>query len=68
MTDLDDSLGITVYNYPVINGSISTLIFVQAIYQEMYSEEGYTDSIYSPKASKTVPSYLHLIGGDMVML
>ncbi|MEY8355561.1 substrate-binding domain-containing protein [Lachnospiraceae bacterium 54-53] len=68
MTDLADSLGITADNYPVIDGSTSTLVLVQAIYREMYGEESYADSTYPQKASKTVPSYRRLICGEVDMI
>lgn len=64
MTATANSLGITAKNYPIIDGSTSTLPLVQAIYRAMYGDEVYEDSSYPKEASKTVPSYRRLIRGE----
>ncbi len=65
-----DSLGITEKNYPVIDGSTSTLALVQVIYRAMYGDDAQEDGNYPEEASKTVPSYRLLIHGqaDMILV
>lgn len=64
MTATAHSLGITAKNYPIIDGSTSTLNLVQAVYRAMYGDEAHEDSSYPKEASKTVPSYRRLIRGE----
>ncbi|SDG30356.1 PstS family phosphate ABC transporter substrate-binding protein [Desulfosporosinus hippei] len=65
MTTRAAALGITAKNYPIIDGSTSTLSIVQAVYRAMYGEEGANTDGYPTKASKTVPSYRLLIEGKV---
>jgi phosphate transport system substrate-binding protein len=59
-------LGITVENYPKIDGSTSTLGIVRAIYQAMF--ENARNVHYREEASKTVPSYEKLINGEVDLI
>ncbi|EHQ89631.1 PstS family phosphate ABC transporter substrate-binding protein [Desulfosporosinus youngiae] len=70
MTAGAQALGITALNYPIIDGSTSTLSIVQSVYRAMYGEEAADTDGYPTKASKTVPSYHRLIDGkaDMILV
>ena len=69
MTQTAVDLGINAENYPKIDGSTSTLVIRQAIFDAMVKQgtEYYTAN-YPAKASKTVPSYHLLIDGDVDMI
>jgi len=69
MTETAQALGITPENYPLIDGSTSTLGIVQAIWRAMLHEgtAAYKDG-FPQTASKTVPSYNLLIDGDVDMI
>ncbi len=68
MTVSADTLGITAENYPLIDGSTSTLCIAEAIYRAMFGEDSYGDEAYPNKASKTVPSYHLLIDKKVDMI
>ena len=70
MTAVARELGISDDNYPIIDGSTSTISMVQAIYQTMYGGDAANTEGYPKNASKTVPSYQHLIDGkaDMILV
>lgn len=60
------SIGIGEGEYPKVDGSTSTLPLVQSAYQAMF--ETWDDSLYPHQASKTVPSYKKLIGGEVDLI
>ena len=66
MSSLADKLGITHENYPIIDGSTSTLGIVEEINRVMY-EDGKNDN-WPETASKTVPSYKLLINDELDMI
>lgn len=66
MSSLADKLGITHENYPIIDGSTSTLGIVEGINRVMY-EDGKNDN-WPETASKTVPSYKLLINDEVDMI
>lgn len=69
MTATADSLGITAENYPRIDGSTSTFGIVWGLWNAMNkSGTAYYDENCPQTASKTVPSYHMLIGGDVDMI
>ncbi len=63
-----DALGITTENYPLIDGSTSTLAIVQAVYRAMFGDDAHNRPGYPVQASKTVPSYELLIDGKVDMI
>jgi phosphate transport system substrate-binding protein len=64
VTEPVEYLTIDPQDYPVIDGSTSTLGIVRAIYREVFGE-GETPGVpYPQQASKTVPSYRRLISGE----
>lgn len=67
MSKTASKYGITDENYPRIDGSTSTLPLVELIYDKMYIEEGKINK-YPKKASKTYPSYMKLIEGEVDMI
>lgn len=64
MSDTANELGITHENYPIIDGSTSTLSIVRAIHMAMYQD----NEDYPTEASKTVPSYELLIDKEVDMI
>jgi len=68
LTDIAKQLGITLRNYPVVDGSTSTLGIVQEMYKSMFGEGGADTEDYPTEASKTVPSYQLLIDGEADMI
>ena len=67
-TDTAASLGINSENYPVIDGSTSTLNIVCGIYKAMFGENSENSPSYPAEASKTVPSYNLLMDKDADMI
>ena len=69
ISELGQSLGLTPENYPRIDGSTSTLSISQQIWAAMVSYDPYYFYAGFPqKASKTVPSYALLIGGEVDLI
>lgn len=64
MSDTANKLGISHENYPIIDGSTSTLSMVRAIHMAMYQD----NEDYPTEASKTVPSYKLLIDKKVDMI
>lgn len=61
-----DTLGITDENYPIIDGSTSTLSIVEGINRAMYKDRD--NDNWPERASKTVPSYKLLINDEVDMI
>jgi phosphate transport system substrate-binding protein len=59
------AIGITKANFPIIDGSTSTLPLFQEIIRTMYAENR---RYYPRRASRTVPSYELLINGEVDMI
>lgn len=69
MTETAAALGLTAENYPKIDGSTSTLGIVQGLWRAMVEEDPiYYRAFYPDSASKTVPSYHLLIGGEVDLI
>jgi phosphate transport system substrate-binding protein len=68
MTPAANSLDITAENYPIIDGSTSTLSIVQAIYRVMHGDDAINTDEFPTKASKTVPSYRRLLKGEVDLI
>lgn len=66
MSNTADKLGITHENYPIIDGSTSTLGIVQGINRAMYKD--IENDNWPETASKTVPSYKLLINDEVDMI
>ena len=66
MTATAEEYGITHENYPIIDGSTSTLQLSRVINLIMY--ESQTNANYPSEASKTVPSYKRLINEEVDLI
>lgn len=65
-SQLSLAIGIGEGEYPKVDGSTSTLALVQSAYEAMF--DTWDDSLYPHQASKTVPSYKKLIGGEVDLI